>query len=242
MTLLLAATVVIGLYLRGYARPAHHPLPPSIGAVASSTLMYLSLAVFPGIPSYWWPARPISVALVVATLVLLAIAGYRTPDERPRALGLMAVICSMLCVGVAVGVSRTGLGPGAILASRYVTLTIPMLCALSVAWLLYARGPARAAVHLGLVALLGLAFPAGHRFSREYGAHVRAIEIRVEHCLTAHVPTAVLLSRACPALFPDVAVAQESFRMLRAAGVGAFKEFEEDRVASTPEAAGAVRR
>ena len=147
----------------------------------------------------------------------------------------------MLCVGVAVGVSRSGLGPGAILASRYITLTIPMLCALYVAWLLYARGPARAAVHLGLLALMGLAFPAGHRFSREYGSHVRAVEIRVEHCLRSHAPTSVLMSRACPSLFPDIR-STRIFRMLRAAGVGAFNEFDEDRVASTPEASSPLRR
>jgi hypothetical protein len=213
-----------------------------MGAVASSTLMYLSLAVHPVVLSYSRPAGLIVAALVAATLALLAVAGYRTPDERPRASAMMAIILSMIGVALAVGFSRSGLGREAILASRYITLTIPLLCALYVAWLVYGRGPVRSAVHLGLAALLGLTVPAGQRFSRDYGSHVRAVELRVERCLRSHAPTAVLMSRACPSILADTTSARECFRMLKAAGVGAFTEFDEDRVAAASATAVPVYR
>jgi hypothetical protein len=89
---------------------------------------------------------------------------------------------------------------------------------------------------------MGLAFPSRYRFSRDYGSQVRTLELRVERCLTGHAPTAVLMSRACPAILADAQSAFECFKMLKAAGVGAFTEFLEDRVASTPESSATFRR
>jgi hypothetical protein len=240
---LLASVAIAAFYLLGYKRPAGFPPPPSIGAVASSSLKYLSLAVYPHISSYWWPAGPILVAFVAATLGLLVIASCRAPDERPRALGLMAITLSMLCVALAVGVSRSGFGPDAALTSRYVTLTIPLLCALYVAWLVYAKGPARSVIHLSLIGLMGLALPDGERSSRIYGSHMREIEVGIEQDLTGHLPTAALMSRACQVLQIDPKAAYKWFNMLKAARVGAFTEFEEEQVASAPDdGTGPVRR
>ena len=85
LALLLAGLAVTALYLRGYARPPHHPLPPSPGMVASSTLIYLSLAVYPHLSGYWVPAGLIALAAVVATILLLTVVSLRAPGERPRA-------------------------------------------------------------------------------------------------------------------------------------------------------------
>ena len=137
--LLLAGSTVVVLYLRDYTPPSYHPLPQSMASAASSTLMYLSLAVFPQISTFWWPAGLIVVAMLTATLVLLAIVSLRSPDERPRALGLFAIILSMLCVAAAVAVSRAALGGDRIMSSRYITLTTPLLCVVYVAWLLYGK-------------------------------------------------------------------------------------------------------
>lgn len=106
LVLLLAGSAVAVLYLRGYSRPAHHPLPPSARAVASATLKYLSLAVYPSMVTYSRLAGLIPAILVIATLLLLALACYRSPGERPRTLGLVAIIGSMLCVAAGVGFSR----------------------------------------------------------------------------------------------------------------------------------------
>src|SRR5262249_44361328 len=151
----------------GYNRPAHHPLPPSAAAVASSTLLYLSLAVYPHLSSYWWPAGMIVVMLVSATLGLLAMASIRSPGERPRALALMAIIISMLGVAGAVGVSRAAFGPAAILASRYVTLTIPLLCVMYVSWLTYGDARSRVGIPVLLLVLICTTPPDSYRFSRK---------------------------------------------------------------------------
>jgi hypothetical protein len=155
---------------------------------------------------------------------------------------MIAIILSMVSVAGAVGISRTGLGPPAILASRYITLTTPLLCAIYIAWLVYGNAPARLGMHLGLAALMCLALPNGRQFSRDLGSHVRQVELRVERALRGHVPAELLLNRACSAIYIDPKITQEYFRMLKAARVGAFTEFEEPQVASTPEKIGQVRR
>jgi len=240
---LVASSIVVALYFRGYVRPPYHPAATSMAAVASSTLMYLSLAIYPDLGSYWEPAGWMLAVIVVSTLILLAAASLRSPVERPRALGLTAVILSMLCVAVAVGISRAGLGPVAILSSRYVTLTTPLLCALYLAWLVYGKAPARAGIHLGLPAMMLLALPGGRRFSRVFGSYIRHVELRVERCLLAHGPIETLMERACPALYSDRRILYDHFKKLKAARVGAFVRFEEARIATAPDdGAGAARR
>jgi hypothetical protein len=240
--LLLASLAIAALYLYGYNRPAHHPLPPSAATVASSILMYLSLAVYPCLSPDRWLAEVILLALLLATLLVLAFASLRRPEERPRALALLAIIVSMLAVAGAVGVSRAGFGPPAILASRYVTLTVPLLCVLYLAWLLYGNARARSAVSLGLLVMIAMALPDASSFGRNYGRHVRTCELRVERSLKDRDPWERLMSRACPAIYPHAEEAAAYFRMLRAARIGPFAELGEARIAAAAEPSGATRR
>jgi hypothetical protein len=243
--LLLASSGIVALYLRGYSQPAHHRLSSSPSTVAVGAIKYLSLSVYPSLPyfdRYWWPASWILLAILIATLVLLARVAIRTPAERPRSLGLMAVIVSMLTVAGALGVSRGGFVENGTLLSRYVTLAIPLLGALYIAWLAYGQAPARVGIHVVLLALVASTLPGNDRFSRAYGRPIRAAAQRVEEGLKSHAPTASVLNAACPSLYPLRDYVYDRFKLLKAARVGPFTEFEEDRVATTTSAAIAVRR
>jgi hypothetical protein len=239
---LLVCATIVGLYFVGYFRPPHHPLPSSATAVAFSTIRYLSLAIYPHLSPYWWPAGLIMAILMAATLLLLLIVSFRSPGDRPRALGLIAITLSMLSVACTVAYSRSGFGLDAMLASRYVTLTIPLLCALYIAWLTYGNARARAAIHIGLLALICASLPDAYRISRAYGWSVRVAEQRVERGLRNHVSNEQLMSWACPAIFPERELAQTCFKMLKQARMGVFANYEEDRVASSPDPTGAIRR
>ena len=83
--LLLAGTAVMVLYIYGYQQPPYHPLSRSMGTVAIGALKYLSLAVHPNTLHYWWPAGLFLLAILTATLHLLATVSSRAPGERPRA-------------------------------------------------------------------------------------------------------------------------------------------------------------
>ena len=151
IALLVVCLGVVALYMFGYTRPPHHPLPTSFGAVLSTLLEYLSLLVWPNVDvfTHWRLSGLTAVFLVAATLARLGRVGWRKPDERRRALAMGAVILAMLCAALAVAFSRSGLGPGMGRASRYVTTTAPLFCALYVAWLVYGSARARRFVHRG---------------------------------------------------------------------------------------------
>jgi hypothetical protein len=239
---LLACSAMVALYLHGYTQPPYHPLSSSPRTVAIGAVKFLSLGVYPNVRKYWWPAGLILVMILTSTVLLLARVAWRTHSERPRAMALMAILFSLFSLAGAVGVSRAGLGPDVPLLSRYVTLTIPLLSALYIAWLAYGHATAQMGVHLVLFALIVSTLPTSHRFSRKYGGAVRVAVQRLERGLKDHVPTEKLMSLACPAIYPDPQFAQTCFRMLKGARIGAFVNFDDDRVASTPDAAGAIRR
>jgi hypothetical protein len=92
LALLLAGAAVVVLYLRDYARPSYHPVQSAMTTLTSCTLMFLSLAVYPQIETFAWPSGLIAAAILAATLGRLAIVCIRSPGERPRAFGLIAII------------------------------------------------------------------------------------------------------------------------------------------------------
>jgi hypothetical protein len=229
---LMACSAVVGLYLGGYTRPAQHPPAPSLAAVIFTTFQYLSLIVCPNLPGYWWPASLTVVMLLIATLLRLTVVGLRAPGERSRAFGLIAIILSMICVAIAVGLSRSGLGPECGLASRYVTTAAPLLGALYIAWLVYGPASARWMVHVGLLALVCLSVPANTEYSQRLGEQRRLLYFQLERSLKSRVPASQLIGQVCPALLPDRDCTYECFKLLKAARIGRFKYFIDDRVAA----------
>ena len=241
--LIAISMAVVAFYMIDYSQPPYHRITPSIRTAAIGAMKFLSLSICPIALDYWWPVGPILVAILGATLGLLARAAYRTPGERPRALALIAILLSIVAVAAALGLSRAGIHSTTTIQSRYITLAIPLLSVVYVAWLAYGQARARVAIHAGLLAMICLALPHGYRYARGYGLPVFAAGVRVEGALKNHMPTDVLLSRACPALFPDPVVTLERFRMLKTARIGAFVHFqEEDQLATAPDAARPTRR
>ena len=116
---------MVALYIVGYKRPPNHPLPVSIAAIASTSLEYLSLAIWPIVADHCRPAGLIVALLIAATLARLCWVGWRQPVERARAFAMIAVLLAMIGAALAVGISRSFIGGR---AGRYVTTTAPLLC------------------------------------------------------------------------------------------------------------------
>ncbi|MHB1556916.1 MAG: hypothetical protein ACYC61_05480 [Isosphaeraceae bacterium] len=240
--LLASGLAITALYFRGYCRPPYHPLPPSLGSVVSSTLMYLGLAVHPHLSSYRWPAGLIAAGLAIATLLLLGTRAVREPAERPRALGLMAIVIAMLGLAGAVALSRSGLGPTVVLAPRYVTLTAPLLCVIYISWLAYGGARGRVAVPLALLVLIGSAMSDGYRFSRSYGRSLLAAERRVEAGRARHASAAELARAASPDLYSMADYTDRFFRQMETARMGPFANPMATRTARAPAASGPIGR
>ncbi len=238
--LLLTTLVVVAFYLKGYERPTHVPATPSAWAACSTTLDFLSLVIRP-VEGGWGRLFGVVVALLAAiTLIRLAIVARRSPAERPRAFGLIAVLLSLLGVAVAVGVSRSGFGPGAAVSSRYISISAPLLSLFYFAWLLYGSNPARRAIHIGLLTLVCAGIPANARSALRMGEDRRDLYIHVERSLRAGLPASLLMEQVTPGLYPNPGYAYERFKMLKAARVGMFRYFVDDKFSGGADARAAA--
>ena len=201
--------------LPGRCRLVHDGLqeatPSSAAHLIRGSLIHAAGIPQPGglaqrdVPTYWRFAGLIVVFLVAATLARLGWVGWRQPDERRRAFAMVAVILAMLCAAVAVGVLAFVLGPGEGRASRYVTTTAPLFCALYVAWLVHGSARARRFVHAGAVRCDGhLAVPANIQvWPRRTEMRGVTVYTRLERGMKAHSPISAVVNKAWPYLLPQ---------------------------------------
>jgi hypothetical protein len=229
LVLLMTTSAVVAWYLSGYVRPAHIPPAPSLSAIGMTALECCSLVISPEAWGQPWAGGLAAMLLACATTLLLGMVAWRSPDQRPRALGLMAVLVSMLGVAVSVGYSRSGLGPGSGGHGRYITISMPLLGVVYIAWLLYGRAAARRAIHIGLLALICIGIPAQARYARGFGGFRRDFYIRIEGGLQRGMHPSRLLDLTHPVLYPDRAKIYECFQMLKQARVGKFRYLSDGR-------------
>ena len=238
LALLSMTIATVGWYLTGFSRGSL-PVAPSMQAVGSTMLDVLSLVLS---PSEWgvlypqqrgyWQWAGLSVAILIGiTLLRLAIVARDTPEERPRALGLIAVFLSLLCVVAAVGVARSGYGPGTGLADRYFTLSVPLLGLVYVAWLLYGPAPIRRGIQIGLLTIVCAGMPFHIQYARTRGNLHREILSKIEQDLRGGVTSSRLLAESGSYLFPDREWVSRSLTMLKSARIGEFRNLVDDRVA-----------
>jgi hypothetical protein len=236
LALLTTTSATIAWYLVGYVRPAHIPPPPSAWAVGATTLEVCGLVIEP-VGWTHWPSAGLAVALLAAaTLVLLAATAWRSPRERPRALGLFAILSSIMLIALSIGYSRSGLGPGNGWCSRYITAAMPMLGVVYFAWLIYGPTSARRAVHVALLIVVSAGIPAQVQFAHAVGAGRHGLYRRVEAGLERGLPRSRVVELAYPHLLPDRARLGEYFQMLKEARVGKFRNMADDHVATRPDA------
>jgi hypothetical protein len=227
---LMTTSATIAWYLGGYVKPAHIPPAPSLSAICSTTLEVCSLVISPLGWGCRWVAGLAVVLLSSATAILLGIVAWGSPAQRPRALGLMAVLLSMLGIAFAVGYSRSGLGPGSGAYGRYITISMPLLGVVFFAWLLYGQSAACHAIHIGLLALICAGIPEQCWSADDAGRFRRHLYFRVENRLRRGMHPSRVLDVACPNLYYDRAKTYEYFKMLKQAKVGMFRYMRDGRL------------
>jgi len=222
------------LYFRGFERPPHHSPPGGPADVARTTLQFLSLGFGPAAADLW-PLSGVAVPclLVLATALLLRAWAAR-PEERPRALGLLAFLAATVSLALGLGWGRSGMGEVAGFQGRYSPLPVPTLCAVYLAVELYAGPAARRFVLTGLLlsttaVLWGNTAP-GLKHGRENAAEAASIRRDVREGLPAYL----VVKRHTPFLHPSHDELGPPMAMLKKAGVGPFR-FLKDNPAFTEE-------
>jgi hypothetical protein len=204
------------LYFTGYHRPDHHPpLTTEPGRIAHMTGIILSLAVGVGVSGVWWAVAAVEVVLGVATVVLLL---RRPAEERPAALGLVAVAAGVFAVALTIGAARAEWPAEQVQGwSRYSHLIWPLLGAAYFAWV----KAGRKWVPLLICVLVAAALPTntGTGLYLGYGSRLQYQEMEAD--LRAGVPAEEIV-RVRFAVSPHSHVPEACVRgivLLRKAGV-----------------------
>ena len=155
----LTATALVGFYFVDYKRVVGHPTPPSLGAVLHTSAQALSSSFTVWVPRLWPWLGLVVPALAALTGALLVHRWWADRTERVRAAGLLLYLGAGLGAALGVGWGRAGLSPLAGTAPRYAVLTLPVLFAVYLAWLVYAPRRTRGLMEAGLLGLICLTLP-----------------------------------------------------------------------------------
>ena len=193
--------------------------------IVRTMLQFLGVGTFSASYTSWpRPLRAVgqlvSATLFLISTVLVILAILRKPDERTRALGLLAFQGAMACIVLGIGIGRPGAGG----VPRYAIMLAPALCGLYFIWVLY--GPpaiGRVVTVALLVCELGLALPNLH-YGVAIGKAHKYIMASFERDLRSGMPTYMLLGRYGRFLSVDRALLQDAQRN----GFGIFRALQGD--------------
>jgi hypothetical protein len=217
------ALTLTALYFVDYPGAAHHS--PSAGAAASATtaLQFLSLGFGPAGVTLWPVSGVAVIALLLVGVAVLLRAVVDRPEERPRALGLLAFLAAVASLAAGIGWGRSGMGELAGFQDRYVTMAVPALCLVYLACELYGTPFIRHFVPTCLFVAMCLVLWPNTRDGVAHGREVSAQALDFEKEVRDGVPTYVLVRRYTPYLHPSQDALTELLGMLQRAGIGVFR-------------------
>lgn len=230
-------TLVEGaLYALAYHSPRMWPRPGP-ARVFATALEFLATAwgiVYPR----WWPLYAAATVATIAAGVFAGLIAWRNdPGQRLRVLALWAMALSVVCLALGVAWGRAGF-PGPMgLTWRYVTLSVPVLCATYLMLALPHTGTwarwGQALLALGMAATLYHNTDAGLRFARavheESEGFARDLRLLPPEALVdAYRRTGI-----APDPLDDPSEWVEWLRMLRRARLGPFRQMADEPPSAT---------
>ena len=147
------AAVIMAAYFVGYERATWYPDSPGIAASLRIAAQFLAMAFGPGVAVSWRTLVVLTLALIAATILVLAL-GVRgsSAQRRQGVLGLLCFVAAIVLLAVALAWGRGGRVATSGLSRRYALLAVPLLAAIFFAWELY--GPRRWATRVQATLLL----------------------------------------------------------------------------------------
>jgi hypothetical protein len=217
-------------YFINYHRPARHPVSPNFAATAIATLKILTAGFGSGAAAYWHRGTGLFVlALALATAALLFVHIFRRDGERPRALRLGLFLVGMVGLAGGIGWARVALFWGAPFESRYVTLSVPFLCAIYFSWELAPQRRVGQFVQMTLFLIAALLLIRNREYGYHEAAEAYADRQAVLKDIRSGTPRLEIARRHCGFLYyvcGDSTLA-DRLRMLRDAHAGDFSILKE---------------
>jgi hypothetical protein len=201
--------------------------PRTPRAVTGTTLEVLSVAFGP--PAAQVYGFGAMVALVAtATSAALLWQGSRIAGSRLRSWGLVAVLTTGGLVALGIGWGRCILGPGSGAGSRYVLLTVPALCALYFAAVIYGRELFGRLAQIMMLCFACALLPLNTAGGLAYARARASVADAMLRDLRAGMPANVLAQRYVPAIYPFPNSVEPRLEMLRRAQAGPYRGIDPD--------------
>jgi hypothetical protein len=217
---------LVAAYFTWPTRLPHHGSSPGTWAVFVTATEFLATSLGIGVAANLWPASGILVlAGCAASFAQLCWIALRRPEERVRALGLLAFLGAMLLMALGVGWGRAGFGADAGMQDRYVTLAMPLLCLFYLQGVIYARPLVWRHVERALLLLACVAIVVNCRKGWNQGRTFRELFARLESDMRAGIPPEALAVRHGDRLgFGPIPAYAAQLAMLRQARRGPYRD------------------
>jgi hypothetical protein len=225
------ALLLVGLYFVGYDRMPYFYLTHSLRLIARNAAQFLTIGFGPGVvglsfdgrvPMFFWKfVCAAVVGLFAVTCWVLVTTWWKQPNQRARAAGLFLFLAAMMSLALGLGIGR------AAFETRYVTLSVPGLCAVYLAWTIYGsprlQNLVRTTLFVTVVVVLAPNTFWGWQWAHYIKSHLEAFE----RDIIGGMPPYRLLQRHAD-LHQDNELMMDYMPMLRGAGVGAFRYLRND--------------
>jgi hypothetical protein len=185
-----------------------------------------------------WPTSGVAVAILLLFSVSVMVGVWRKhPEERFRITGLFFFLGALGSLALGLGWGRSGLGPEYCFELRYTVFMLPVLFCVYFIGGLYNTTTSGRSVQFGLFITMCVLW---HGNSEEGTTFAEKPVSKQEEFLTdlrAGMPTTLLAERYTSSLNPswsgevhpeDKEVLVTGMRLLRRAGVGVFKQLQDD--------------
>jgi hypothetical protein len=157
VTELIALSLVI-LYLHGLQRPSQIQATPGVSASLRTMLEFFS-GSFGYHAGLRWPSVGPAILALIAGSMLVPLMMSRREQTRLTSIGLLLFLGAATFLGFGVGWGRAGLGLGAGLQPRYVTLMVPALICVYFVWVIYSFQTVSRSIHIALFAVASILLP-----------------------------------------------------------------------------------
>jgi len=224
------ALLLVGFYFVGYNSVPYLPLTLRIRVIGRAAAQFLTIGFGPGIvgltfdrvPRWFWKlVAPAVVVLYLATVALLLRTWWNNVNERGRTAGLLLFLGGMASLALGLGMGRTGF------ETRYVTLSVPGLCAVYLAWTLYGAARVRNIVRGVLFGTVLVVLAPNTLWGLHWAQYLRTHLAGFERDIKAGMPPYLLLQRYAD-LHQDREIMMDYMPMLRDAQIGAFRYLRDD--------------
>jgi hypothetical protein len=201
------------------------------------TVQFLALGLGPAYSRFWPLSGAVIPILSVLTLASLVVVGLRRSMGRVRVLGVISLLAGMAILTLVFALLRAGgipghelLGRDHVHALRYITLAVPLVCAIYLSWSLTGPPALARSIQAGLFLLALVMAPTNAALGLDWGRGLRQGFEAVEADIKAGLPAYKIFARHRDSYSVEYSTKDSYFieimQEMQAAGIGLYRHLK----------------